>query len=96
MWSVDVRERAVARDSREAAIREDELPLQPLPGAVRAGCGVKGRYVMVRYTESTVLFDERFVDYGCNKVQYIDHLRNIGYQFYLLTQAFAMDVIHHE
>lgn len=51
---------------------------------------------MVRYTESTVLFDERFVDYGCNKVQYIDHLRNIGYRFYLLTQAFAMDVIHHE
>lgn len=63
---------------------------------MRADCGVKGRYVMVRYTESTVLFDERFVDYGCNKVQYIDHLRNIGYQFYLLTQAFAMDVIHHE
>lgn len=52
--------------------------------------------MMVRYTESTVLFDERFVDYGCNKVQYIDHLRNIGYQFYLLTQAFAIDVIHHE
>ena len=52
--------------------------------------------MMVRYTESTVLFDERFVDYGCNKVQYIDNLRNIGYQFYLLTQAFAMDVIHHE
>lgn len=33
-------------------------------------------YVMLRYLPSTPLFDERFVDYGCNKVQYIDNLRN--------------------
>ena len=35
-------------------------------------------YVMLRYLPSTPLFDERFVDYGCNKVQYIDNLRNQG------------------
>lgn len=35
-------------------------------------------YVIMRYTPSTLLFDERFVDYGCNKVQYIDHLRHMG------------------
>ena len=34
--------------------------------------------MIVRYTPSTLLFDERFVDYGCNKVQYIDHLRHKG------------------
>ena len=33
---------------------------------------------MIRYLPSTPLFDERFVDYGCNKVQYIDNLRNQG------------------
>lgn len=33
---------------------------------------------MMRYLPSTPLFDERFVDYGCNKVQYIDRLRNMG------------------
>ena len=60
------------------------------------GAEVTRRYVMVRYTNSTILFDERFVDYGCNKVQYIDYLRNMGYRFYILTQAFAMDVAHHE
>lgn len=54
------------------------------------------RYVMLRYTESTPLFDERFVNYGCNKVQFIDHLRSMGYRFYILTQSFAMDVAHHE
>lgn len=35
-------------------------------------------YVMIRYLPTTPLFDERFVDYGCNKVQYIDNLRNQG------------------
>lgn len=35
-------------------------------------------YVMLRYLPSTPYFDERFVDYGCNKVQFIDYLRNTG------------------
>ena len=51
---------------------------------------------MIRYSESTPYFDERFVNYGCNKVQFIDLLRNMGYRFYILTQSFAMDVAHHE
>lgn len=53
-------------------------------------------YVIVRYTPSTLLFDERFVDYGCNKVQYIDHLRHMGYKFYIMTNAFAMDIAHYD
>ena len=63
-------------------------------------------YVMLRYLPSTPLFDERFVDYGCNKVQFIDNLRNqgrngessffVGYRFYIMTQSFAMDIAHHE
>ena len=51
---------------------------------------------MVRYTQGTPFFDERFVNYGCNKIQYVDHLRNKGVKFYLLTQSFAMDIAHHE
>lgn len=51
---------------------------------------------MQRYTADTIFFDERFVDYGCNKVQYIDHLRNRGKTFYIVTQSFAMDVAHQE
>ena len=63
-------------------------------------------YVLLRFTRHTILFDERFVNYGCNKVQFIDHLRNagifgvvlwiVGYRFYILTQSFAMDIVHHE
>ena len=51
---------------------------------------------MLKYSEDMLLFDERFVDYGCNKVQYVDHLRLRGYEFYILTQTFAMDLVHHE
>ena len=51
---------------------------------------------MLKYSKEMLLFDERCVDYGCNKVQYVDHLRLIGYEFYLLGRSFAMDLVHHE
>ena len=51
-------------------------------------------YVMVRYTPKTPLFYPKFVGYGYNKVQFIEHLRAAGYQFYILNQAFAMDLPH--
>ena len=53
-------------------------------------------YVLLKRSPETPLFDERFVNYGYNKVQLIEHLRSLGYHFYILTQAFAMDVPHEE
>lgn len=35
-------------------------------------------YVMVRKTTSLPRFDERFVNYGYNKVQWLEHLRFVG------------------
>lgn len=55
---------------------------------------VENRYLMIRYSNDTILFDERFINYGCNKVQYVDYLRHLGYQFYILGDEFAMDVLH--
>ena len=49
---------------------------------------------MVPYSNTTILFDERFINYGCNKVQYVDYLRHLGFQFYILGDEFAMDVLH--
>ena len=37
-----------------------------------------GRYVMVKFSKDMLLFDERFVNYGCNKVQWINLLRLSG------------------
>lgn len=53
-------------------------------------------YVLLRRLETTPLFYERFVNYGYNKVQLIEHLRAAGYQFYILLQSFAMDLPHVE
>ena len=51
---------------------------------------------MLRYSPSTPLFDENFVNYGYNKVQLVEHLRQSGYTFYILNHAFAMDFPHPE
>lgn len=51
-------------------------------------------YVMVHRTESLPLFDERFINYGFNKVQWIENLRYFGYEFYVLSHAYAVDIPH--
>lgn len=35
-------------------------------------------YLLIKYDEDTMFFDERFVNYGCNKVQYVDLIRHRG------------------
>ena len=49
---------------------------------------------MVRRTEILPLFDERFINYGFNKVQWIENLRYLGFEFSVLSQAFAVDIPH--
>ena len=49
---------------------------------------------MVRRTEILPLFDERFINYGFNKVQWIENLRYLGFEFSVLSQAFAIDIPH--
>lgn len=53
-------------------------------------------YLMVRYTPDTPLFYPGFVNYGYNKVQYVEHLRQAGFTFYILNHAFATDFPHPE
>ena len=55
---------------------------------------VKGSYLIVRRSASLPRFDERFVNYGYNKVQWVANLRYAGYRFYVLGTDFAMDVAH--
>ena len=55
---------------------------------------VRDRYVMLRRSENTPLFDPRFVNYGYNKMQLIQHLRYKGFRFFVLVNSFAMDMPH--
>ena len=54
------------------------------------------RYVILKYTPSTPMYDERFVNYGYNKLQLIEHLRSANYHFFLLNHAFMTDLAHEE
>ena len=49
---------------------------------------------MLKRTKNTPLFDPRFVNYGYNKMQLIEHLRYLGYKFLILTKSFAIDMPH--
>lgn len=49
---------------------------------------------MVRKTDSLPRFSERFINYGYNKVQWLEHLRFVGYDFQILTNGFAVDIPH--
>ena len=51
-------------------------------------------YLLVRLSPQLPLFDERFVNYGYNKVQFIDELEHRGYVFAVLTVGFGFDIPH--
>lgn len=53
-------------------------------------------YLMLAYRPEVPLFDERFVNYGYNKVQLFEHLRAEGFKFYIINNAFSVDILHHQ
>ncbi|KAK8807234.1 hypothetical protein WA158_003993 [Blastocystis sp. Blastoise] len=51
-------------------------------------------YVMVKRSVYLPPFDERFINYGKDKISWIEHLRYSGYLFGVLKDAFAIDIPH--
>lgn len=49
---------------------------------------------MVRRFEKLPFFDERFINYGHNKIQWIEHLRYSGFEFNVLSHSYAVDIPH--
>ena len=49
---------------------------------------------MIKKTNEMPLFDERFINYGYNKIEWIETLRYTGYKFAVLINGFGMDVPH--
>ena len=45
-------------------------------------------------TRRTPYYDDRFVGYGLNKVQYILHLRYLGFLFWVMPEGFLIHVPH--
>ena len=51
-------------------------------------------YVMVKRSSHLPLFDERFINYGKDKISWIENLRYDGYKFAVIRGAFAVDIPH--
>ena len=51
-------------------------------------------YVVVRNRNTTPPFDEHFINYGYDKVSFIDELRKSGFTYYVLTGVFGFDIPH--
>ena len=49
---------------------------------------------MIKKTSEMPLFDERFINFGFNKIEWIETLRYTGYKFAVLINGFGMDVPH--
>ena len=46
-------------------------------------------FVLVRHSRAVPVFDERFVGWSFNRVQQVEHLRLLGFEFRLLAQAYG-------
>ncbi|CAN0510823.1 unnamed protein product, partial [Ectocarpus sp. 12 AP-2014] len=51
-------------------------------------------YLVVRKTALLPKFDERFLGYGKNKIQWINHLRYSGFSFYVMPVNFVIHAPH--
>ena len=51
---------------------------------------------MVKKSKDLPQFDERFVNYGFNKITWLHHLIRRGYYFGVISRCFVMDMPHPE
>lgn len=75
------------------------LALPTEPAVVRFHClknYEQEPYFIVKYTPNTGLYEEGYINYGFNKIEYFEYLRLQGAHFYLIAQSFAVDVPHPE
>ena len=49
--------------------------------------------MILKKSSNLPYFDERFVNYGYNKVQWVANLRFMGYRFYVFGPEFGIDVV---
>ena len=61
-------------------------------------CSIKDdlsdRYVIVAKSSRLPQFNPAFVDYGYNKIEWLNHLRLLGYRFSVLSHSWAFHVKH--
>lgn len=69
----------------------EKQPVQRLPCIPYA---IMEPYVVMQRTPHSPMYNENFINYGYNKVQFIDELEHRGYVFAVLTVGFGFDIPH--
>lgn len=52
------------------------------------------RFIIVPKSSQLPLFNPAFIDYGYNKIEWLTHLRLLGYRFSVLSHSWAFHVKH--
>lgn len=55
---------------------------------------VNGSYLLVYRNDSVTEFVEKFINYGFNKISYVETIRREEYRFALAGKVFAFDLPH--
>ena len=53
------------------------------------------RYLMVQRDDNITVFYDEFINYGFNKITYVEKLRYSNFSFYLASKLYAFDLPHH-
>ena len=86
-----------ATDTHTSTLYDTWWEAQPGDDAYNVPCFDSIRYepyLLVPKAEHTPAFDERFVGYGKNKIQWVQHVRMLGFAFHVLPQGFVIHVPH--
>ena len=51
-------------------------------------------YMVVKRHPGLPRFNESFVNYAYNKVQWLEHLRYVGYRYSILSNGYSVDIPH--
>lgn len=51
-------------------------------------------YSISRRSNTSILYNPYFINYGRNKLEYVTRLKFEGYNFYVLLQDFGFDIPH--
>ena len=51
-------------------------------------------YVVVKRSSHLPKFNESFVNYSYDKVQWLEHLRHLGYRYEILGGGYSVDIPH--
>ena len=63
----------------------------------RIRCFVTDRmqpFMMMKLTQDMIMYNPQFFNYGYNRIAYFENVRQAGYSFFILNNAFAIDSPH--